>query len=116
MGNKLETCEVTPKAMWLIAKSLTKRSGPKAPSAFYGPLGPIFYPIDKANIIADSLENQFIAHDLRDCDHRLHVEAQVQPFVHYGKTIGKADFKNNPKSRRGKKLAKFKSVWLPSRS
>jgi hypothetical protein len=38
-----------------IANSLTKRDGP---------LGPIFYPISKANIIADFLENQFRVHGL----------------------------------------------------
>jgi hypothetical protein len=67
---------VTPQTIWPTAKSLTKRNGPKAPSAIYGPLGPILYPIDKANIIADCLETQFRAHDLCDCGHRRHVEAQ----------------------------------------
>jgi hypothetical protein len=63
---ELANCEVTPQAIWAIAKSLTKRGGPKAPPAVHGPLGPIFYPIDKANIIADCLEKQFRAHDLCD--------------------------------------------------
>jgi hypothetical protein len=44
----------------------------------HGPLGPIFYPIDTANIITDCLENQITALDLCDCDHRGHVEAQVE--------------------------------------
>jgi hypothetical protein len=38
----------------------------KTPPAIYGPLLPIFYPIDKANTIADCLENQFRAHDVCD--------------------------------------------------
>jgi hypothetical protein len=47
------------KQSWQTAKShlkqfLTKRGGPRAPSALHGPLGPILYPIDKANMIADS--------------------------------------------------------------
>jgi hypothetical protein len=50
MGKKVANCEVTPQAIWPIAKSLTKRGGPKAPSAIHGPLGPIFYPIEIANI------------------------------------------------------------------
>jgi hypothetical protein len=44
---KLTNCEVTPQGMWPITKSLSKRSGPKTPSAIHAPLGPIFYPIAK---------------------------------------------------------------------
>jgi hypothetical protein len=72
---------VTPQAIWPIAKSLSKSSGPKAPSAIHGPLGPVFYPIDKANITADCLETQFIAHDLCDCDCRGQVGAQVEALL-----------------------------------
>jgi hypothetical protein len=36
---KLGNCEVTPQAMWPIAKSLMKRGGPKALTAVHGPLG-----------------------------------------------------------------------------
>jgi hypothetical protein len=36
--------KVTPKAIWPIAKPLTKRVEPKATTAIYGPLGPVFYP------------------------------------------------------------------------
>jgi hypothetical protein len=61
---KLANCEDAPQAIWPITKSLSRRGGPKALSAIYGPLGSIFYPIDKPNIIADCLENQFRAHDL----------------------------------------------------
>jgi hypothetical protein len=78
---KLENCKVTPQEIWPIAKSLTKKSEPKAPSAIHGPLGPLFYPIDKANAIADCLENQFTAHNLCDCDHRQQVEATVQALL-----------------------------------
>jgi hypothetical protein len=38
---KLANCEVTPEAIWAITKYLKKWGGPKAPSAIYGPLGPI---------------------------------------------------------------------------
>jgi hypothetical protein len=57
-------CEVTPQALWPIAKSLMKRDGPKAPTAIHGLLGIAYQPNDKANVIADCLENQFTPHDL----------------------------------------------------
>jgi hypothetical protein len=41
----------------------------------------VFYPIDRANINVDCLENQFRAHDLCDCDHRRHVEAEVKALL-----------------------------------
>jgi hypothetical protein len=50
---KTENCEVTPHAIWRIAKSLTKRAGPKAPTIIHGPLGPAFYPSEKASAIAN---------------------------------------------------------------
>jgi hypothetical protein len=43
-----------------------KEGGPRASSAVYGPLSPIFYAIDKANIITEWLENQFRVYDLCD--------------------------------------------------
>jgi hypothetical protein len=64
---KLENCEVTLQAMWRIVEPLSEMAGAKAPSAIHGPLGPIFYPVNKANIIAHCLENQSRAHDLRGC-------------------------------------------------
>jgi hypothetical protein len=78
---KMAKCEVTLQAIWPIAKSLSKRGGPKAPSVILGLLGTIFYPTNKDNIIADCLENLFKAHDLCDCDHRPHVEAEVEPLL-----------------------------------
>jgi hypothetical protein len=63
---KLTNCEVTSQAVWLIAEFLSKSGGPETPSEVHCPLGPIFYPIDKANIIADCIENKFRAHD--SCD------------------------------------------------
>jgi hypothetical protein len=58
---KIENCEITPHAIWPIAKSLTKRGGPKSPTAIHRPLGPAFYPSEKANVIANCLENLFYA-------------------------------------------------------
>jgi hypothetical protein len=40
---KVRNCEVTPQAVWPIAKSLTKNDGPKAPTAVHGPLGIKYY-------------------------------------------------------------------------
>jgi hypothetical protein len=77
----LANSEFIPQTTWPIAKSLTKRGGPKAPPTFHGPLDPIFYPIDKAYIIALCLENLFRAHDMCDCDHRRHVEAPVETLL-----------------------------------
>jgi hypothetical protein len=50
---KWANCAVTPQAIRPTGKSRTKKCGSKAPSAIYGPLDPIFYPMDKANIIPD---------------------------------------------------------------
>jgi hypothetical protein len=77
-GTKLANCEVTPQAMWPIAKSHTKRGESKAPTEIRCPLGPIFYPIDKASIIADCLENQLRVHDLCYFDKRRHVDAEIK--------------------------------------
>jgi hypothetical protein len=74
MGN----CEVTPQAIWPIAKSLIKRGEPKAPSAIHDSSSPIFYQIDKANMITNCLEKQFRAHYLCDCDYRRYVENTVE--------------------------------------
>jgi hypothetical protein len=38
---KWANCEITPQAIWPLAKSLTNRGEPKKPSAIYGPLGAI---------------------------------------------------------------------------
>jgi hypothetical protein len=78
---KLANYKVTPRAICPIAKSLTKMCGPKAPSAILSSLGPIFYLTSKANLIADCLENRFRVHDLCECHHRRHVEAQVKALL-----------------------------------
>jgi hypothetical protein len=57
-------CEVTPQAVWPIAKLLMKRDGPKAPTALLGPLGITYHPNEKASVIADCVENQFTSRDL----------------------------------------------------
>jgi hypothetical protein len=77
-GTKICT---TPQAIWPIAKSLLKRNGPRAPTAIHGPSGLVFHPTEKANAIADCLENQFTHHDLYDENHERRVEASVQTLL-----------------------------------
>jgi hypothetical protein len=77
---KLANCEVTPQAIWPIAKSSQKGVDQSTICNSWS-LRPIFYPIDKANIIADCLDDQFRAHDLHDCDNRRHVEADVEALL-----------------------------------
>jgi hypothetical protein len=58
-----------------------KRGGLTAPFRIHDPLGPIFYPIDKANINSDYLENLFAPHDLCDYDHKRQVEARIHTLL-----------------------------------
>jgi hypothetical protein len=75
---KVGNCEVTPHVLWPIAKSLLKRDGPKTPTAIHGSLGITYQPNEKANVIADCLENQFTSHDLCDENHERQVETTVK--------------------------------------
>jgi hypothetical protein len=61
---KINNTEVTPQAIWPIAKSLLKRDGPRAPTSIYGPSGLKVHQSEKANAVADCLENQFTHNDL----------------------------------------------------
>jgi hypothetical protein len=54
---------------------------PKAPAAIHGPSGFKYHPIEKSNMIADCLENQFTPHDLCDDNHERQVEAKVQALL-----------------------------------
>jgi hypothetical protein len=81
MEAKLANCEITLQAVWPIVKSHTQSGVPKATSAIHGPLRSILYAIDKANIIADCLENLFWPQDFCDCDHRRHVMDQVEALL-----------------------------------
>jgi hypothetical protein len=65
MGN----IEVTPLAIWPIAKSLLKRDGLRIPTAIHAASGLKFHPTEKAYAIADCLEIQFTAHDFCDKNH-----------------------------------------------
>jgi hypothetical protein len=44
---KVVNCEVTPQALWPVAKLVMKRDGSKAPTSVYGPLGKTYHPNDK---------------------------------------------------------------------
>jgi hypothetical protein len=72
---KIENFQVTPQAIWPIAKFLTKGGEPKATTAIHGPLRPVFYPNEKANVIANYLENLFTPHKVCDTDHEPRLEA-----------------------------------------
>jgi hypothetical protein len=60
---KVGNCEVTPQALWPVVKSLVERGGPKAPTAVRGPLGITYHLNEKANVIAECLENQLASVD-----------------------------------------------------
>jgi hypothetical protein len=68
--------DVTPQAIWPIAKSLMKRDGPKVPTAIHGPFGLTFHPLEESNAIADCLENQLTPHDMCEENHKRRVEAE----------------------------------------
>jgi hypothetical protein len=78
---KLANTELTPPTICPIAKSLTNRDGPRAPIAIHGLLGLNYHPVDKADAIADCLENQFTPHDLCEENHERQVEARVQALL-----------------------------------
>jgi hypothetical protein len=75
---RIGNCEVTPHAIWPVAKSLMKRDGPKAPTAIHCLLGLKYHPLEKANVIAGCLKNHFTPNDLCDENHERRVEATVQ--------------------------------------
>jgi hypothetical protein len=58
-----------------------EKDEPKAPAAVYGPLGIIFHPKEKANVIADCVENRFTSHDLCDESHERQVETRFQTLL-----------------------------------
>jgi hypothetical protein len=41
-----------------------KKDGPMAPTTIFGPLGVTYHLNEKANVIAECLENGFTSHDL----------------------------------------------------
>jgi hypothetical protein len=78
---KLANTELTPPGIWPIAKSLTNRDRPRAPTAIHILLGLQYHPVDKTNAIADCLENQFTPQNLCEENHERQVEARVQALL-----------------------------------
>jgi hypothetical protein len=78
---QISNTEVTPQAIWPIAKSLLTRDVTRPPTANHGPSGFIFHPSEKANAIADCMKNQFTHHVLCDENHERRVEARVQTLL-----------------------------------
>jgi hypothetical protein len=58
-----------------------EEDGLKKPTAIHGTFGLIYYPLEKANAIADCLENQFTLHDLCDENHKRQVQATVRTLL-----------------------------------
>lgn len=54
---RIGSSDVTPQAIWPLAKSLMKRGRPKAPTVVHGSLGLNYLPLEKPNAIADCLED-----------------------------------------------------------
>jgi len=77
----VENCEVTPQAIWPIARALLNRDAPNAPTSIHGYSGLKFLPGEKANAIADCLENRFTHHDLCDEHHERRVITLVQEIL-----------------------------------
>jgi hypothetical protein len=78
---KVGNCEVTPLVLWPIAKSLIERDERNAPTAVHDSLGIIYHRNEKADVIADCLENQFTSHDLCDENRERRVETRVQALI-----------------------------------
>jgi hypothetical protein len=76
-----QSAQETPQAIWPIAKSLTNRDGPRASTTIHGRLGLKYHTVDKANVIAHCLENQFTLHDLCDENHEWQMESRVQTLL-----------------------------------
>jgi hypothetical protein len=76
LETKVRNCEVTPQALWPVAKSLMKRDGPKAPAAVHGPLGIIYHLNEEANVTVNCLEKQFTSHNL--CDDNMSDEWRLE--------------------------------------
>jgi hypothetical protein len=78
---KISNCEVTSHAFCPLAKSLMESDRPKAPTTIHGPLVLKFLQLEKANVTADCLENQFTPHNLCDENHEWQVEVQVRALL-----------------------------------
>jgi hypothetical protein len=55
-----------------------KTDEPVVPTAVHGPLGITYNPNEKANAIADCLENQFTPHDVCDENHERRMGTRIK--------------------------------------
>jgi hypothetical protein len=78
---RMSNTEVTPQAIWPIAKSLLKRDEPRVPTAIHGSSDLKFHPSEKANAIVDCLEVQFTPHNLCNENHERGLEARVDALL-----------------------------------
>jgi hypothetical protein len=79
---KISNSEVTPQAIWPIAKSLLKGMDHGHHLLFMVLQALHFiHPFEKASAIADCLKIQFTPHDLCDDNHEQRVEARVQTLL-----------------------------------
>jgi len=63
-NTKMCNSEVTPQTVWPLANTLMKSHRLKARNSIHSLSGLIFLRLEKTNIIAECLENQFSLHDL----------------------------------------------------
>jgi hypothetical protein len=75
---KIGNYEVTPQAVWPIAISHLKGGGPRASTVILGPLGLKCHLLEKANKVADCVQNHFMPHDLCDETHEEWVEVRAE--------------------------------------
>jgi hypothetical protein len=75
---KVGNCEDTPQTLLLIANSIVKADGLKAPTAVHGPLGIRDHPKEEAKVTADCSEKQLTWHDLCDENHERQVEETLR--------------------------------------
>jgi hypothetical protein len=81
MGTKLSNSEITPHAVWPLAKFFMTRDKPNAPTAIHSPSDFKFLSLDKTNVIADFLEKPFLTRDLCEENHERLLEAHIQAFL-----------------------------------
>jgi uncharacterized protein YlaI len=89
MGN----CEVTPQAICPMARAMLNRNAAKVTTAFHGYSDLKFLPYNKANAIAECLENRFTHHYMCDESHERRVENIVQDII---ETENTATWKKKP--------------------
>jgi hypothetical protein len=79
---KISNTDVTPQAIWTIAKFLLNRDGPYYMDyTLHGPSGLKLYSSQKAKTIADSSRIQLTPRNLCDENHERRMKARVQALL-----------------------------------